>query len=507
MKSTEGRQNQEPPAIMTASRTAADILDVMAEGVLLLDMQGRIRSINPALEKMSGIPGRKVIGQHLGDILPTLLSACDQAMAMEALARAQQGAAPVLPPVTLLSRTGRRIPLMPALTHVRGTGNRPTAIVVTLRDISQLRAMEDSLVESERRYRELVENANSIIMRIAPDDTITFFNEYAQSFFGYTADEVMGKNVIGTIVPERDSEGNDLRAMLAGITAHPELYGTSENENMRKDGKRVWVHWANRAVRDKQGSIVEILCVGTDITRRREMEAEAERYQERLRSLAEKLAARDEKDRWQISRYIHDTIIQNLSLSSMKLGSMEEPLTAAQLGEEMETLQAIRKLIGDAIAECRNVMSELTPSLLYELGLVPALHDLAENIREQHKVPVHVRAEGEIRPMSPALLGLLFQSARELIMNALKHAGRSDIHVSVAHTDGSIVICVQDNGKGFDPAKLDRHDETNGGFGLFSVRERVEGLGGRLEILSAPGKGTTTRITVPMRDDGVNFEV
>ncbi len=143
----------------------------------------------------------------------------------------------------MLSRGGGRIPIIPATTFVRGQGDKPGAIVVTLRGISELRSLEKSvgqlhvlldvtprvharqaLAESERKYRELVENSNSIIMRITPDHDITFFNEFAQQFFGCSEGEVLGKNVVGTIVPETGSTGRDMRKMTRNITAQPEVY-------------------------------------------------------------------------------------------------------------------------------------------------------------------------------------------------------------------------------------------------------------------------------------------
>ena len=113
---------------------------------------------------------------------------------------------------------------------------------------AELEQSREVLRQSEARYRELVEDANSIILRMDSTGRITFFNEFAQRFFGYRAEEVLGKNVVGTIVPERDSAGGDLRALMADLCARPERYLTGENENMRRDGSRVWISWTNRPV-------------------------------------------------------------------------------------------------------------------------------------------------------------------------------------------------------------------------------------------------------------------
>ena len=128
------------------------------------------------------------------------------------------------------------------------------------------RRVEEALRESEAKYRELVENANSIILRMDTEGNVTFFNEFAQSFFGHTEDEILGRNVVGTIVPEADTSGRDLAGMIKDIGQHPERYLNDEHENMRRNDERVWIAWTNKAILDDEGRIAEILCIGNNIT-------------------------------------------------------------------------------------------------------------------------------------------------------------------------------------------------------------------------------------------------
>ncbi|HSV43179.1 MAG TPA: PAS domain S-box protein, partial [Candidatus Bathyarchaeia archaeon] len=129
------------------------------------------------------------------------------------------------------------------------------------------------LKRSETKYRELVENANSIILRMNDQGVVTFFNEYAQRFFGFAEDEIIGKSVMGTIVPYVDQQGRDLNRMIEGIVSKTEDFRINENENMRKNGDRVWISWANKTIINENGER-EVLCVGTDMTQRRQMEEE-----------------------------------------------------------------------------------------------------------------------------------------------------------------------------------------------------------------------------------------
>jgi PAS domain S-box-containing protein len=138
---------------------------------------------------------------------------------------------------------------------------------------------EASLRMSEEKYRELVESANSIILRMDAEGKITFINEFAQRFFGYSPDEIYGRNIIGTLIPQTDSSGKDLSSLVGDILKDPDHFQVHENENMRKDGERVWVTWTNRSILDDQGRLVGILSIGNDITaRKRAEEALREQY-------------------------------------------------------------------------------------------------------------------------------------------------------------------------------------------------------------------------------------
>ncbi len=134
----------------------------------------------------------------------------------------------------------------------------------TAAEVSRLR-------QSELLYRELVQNANSAIIRWKGDGTIAFFNEYAESFFGYKAEEVVGKNV-RLLVPPQESTGTDLTTLISDIVANPDKYVNNVNENVCRDGRRVWMAWTNKPIFDETGQVSEILAVGSDITARKQAE-------------------------------------------------------------------------------------------------------------------------------------------------------------------------------------------------------------------------------------------
>ncbi len=161
--------------------------------------------------------------------------------------------------------------------HVRPVvieiGGRP-ATMNFLIDVTDRKDFERRLSMSEKNYRELVENVNSIVLRWKPDGTITFINEYGAWFFEYKREELIGKNVLSTIVPKTDTEGRDLHLMINDIAKNPQRYIHNENENVTATGRRVFVLWRNKPIFDENGELSEILSIGSDITDKKRIEKE-----------------------------------------------------------------------------------------------------------------------------------------------------------------------------------------------------------------------------------------
>lgn len=168
-------------------------------------------------------------------------------------------------------------------------GNVVLALEIVI-PITERKVMEETLRQSEEKYRELVENANSIIFKWDSNGKILSFNEFAERFFGYSREEAIGKSVYDTIVPKTETTGKDLSNLVEEIFEKGDKYGTNINENVKKNGERVWIHWTNKPVRDANGRISAILSVGTDITERKRMEEELRRYTEHLTEMVEERA-------------------------------------------------------------------------------------------------------------------------------------------------------------------------------------------------------------------------
>jgi len=183
---------------------------------------------------------------------------------------------------------------------------------------------ERQLRESQERYRDLVENSNSIIMLVDGNLEITFMNEFGLKFFGYTARELIGKNVVGTTIPVKDDEGRDLAAMAKDIVRHPEQYQENVHKNMRKNGELVWVSWTNKVKYDREGKVLEILAIGNDISHMKKTE-EALQKSEREKALildnADEIIAYHDKDhniQWANNEYLKSVDMQLAEIKGKK---------------------------------------------------------------------------------------------------------------------------------------------------------------------------------------------
>jgi PAS domain S-box-containing protein len=235
-----------------------------------------------------------------------------------------------------------------------------------------------------------------------------------------------------------------------------------------------------------------------DLTERRRAEAAARAHEERVRAMSAELMLAEERERRRIATVLHDAVGQTLALAKLKVESMREQQQQSQQSANglPGRLAEVYGLIDYAVQHTRTLTNELSPPVLYELGLEAALQWLADRAREQHGLTAEFEDDGQPKPVGPEVRTVLFQAARELLVNVAKHARATRCQVSIRRAGNDIEIRVEDDGSGFDPAAAG--GGGTGGFGLFNVRERITRLGGAVRIDSQPGEGTRVTLAVPL---------
>lgn len=380
-----------------------------------------------------------------------------------------------------------------------------TELRLALVDITERRQAQEAARIEHLKYRELVQDAASAIIRWEKDGVITFFNEYAQQFFGYSSEEVIGKN-INLIIPKRQSDGADLSRLVEDISRDPELYISHVTENIRKDGSRVWMNWTHRPIRNEKGELVEILAVGSDIT-------DVKRAEELLlqkRGQLEDANRELESFSYSVSHDLQAPLraIEGYSRMILKhnCGQFDED-TVRKFQVIMENVKQMGKLISDL----------LNFSRLERRDMIVQRVDMSALIREvwQEIVTINpgraLTLKLEELPPCFADRALLKQVISNILGNAAKFTSSRDeavIEVGFQKQKNEIVYYIRDNGVGFDMNYYDKlfiifktlHDrkEYGGtGVGLALAQRIINRHGGRIWAESKINQGSTFYFTIP----------
>ncbi len=361
------------------------------------------------------------------------------------------------------------------------------------RDITARNEAEVALRRSEAKYRELVQNANSMIVRFDTQSRVTFFNEYAQEFFGYTEEEILGRKITETILPAVDSDGRDISERLKNFFTKPEQYKNIALENVLRNGERVVVAWTNRPIRGAEGKIIEFLSVGVDMTERR-------RARQMIQTLTHELIKAQETERHKIARDLHDHIAQDLS--SLKIGM--QTLFNGYLADDESVKEQTNKLIQilqRSISEVRNLAYDLRPPGLDQFGLVRTLYTYCEDFAQTNRLKIDFIAAGlDDLELEDDVQINLYRLIQEALYNIKKHANCKGVTIRLVASSPNLMLRIIDDGVGFDYPKWRTKSHKEKRMGLQSMLERVGLLNGTIDIRSQPLKGTALFITIPIKE-------
>jgi PAS domain S-box-containing protein len=365
------------------------------------------------------------------------------------------------------------------------------------RMVEDLREWSLKLRESEERYRLMAESVQDVIFSIDTDGRLLFANKRAEAVSGYSLGELAGRKCI-EFLSEKSRE--TVRGMFGEALPRNLQQGIElEVELLARDGVRrvlevKLVQVFNSAKR------LQFYGVARDITQRKEAERKLLEYQQQLRSLASQLSLTEARERKRIAADLHDRIGQALALTQIKLGTLKAGIGSAK---QIRSIDETIGLIEVTIREVRTLIFNLSSPLLYEVGLRAALEQLVEQFQDEHGILISLEDDELPKPIDIDRSIVLFQAVRELMLNVVKHARARHIRVSMHGRNNSIEITVQDDGAGFDVSRNAFRPGRQGGYGLFSIRERLEYLGGSLSVRSVPGQGTKAALALRLNKDTI----
>jgi PAS domain S-box-containing protein len=365
-------------------------------------------------------------------------------------------------------------------------------------ELNRRKRIEEMLQKGAERYRNLFVNSPLGIYRISTDGQILMANPTLIRMLGYSSFD----ELTSTGPKRRDYEPSYLRKKIRDRLEKEGKIRGFETKWRKPDKSIMFVRENARAIRAPDGTLLYYEGTVEDITEQKKAEKKIQSYQKQLRSLASDLSLAEEQERRRIATMLHDHIGQILAISKIKLGAL---LQSAANDGFLEQLEEVREHVEQAIQYTRSLTFELSPPILYDLGLESALEWLTEQIKEQHGISCDFETDNTPKPVRDEIRIVLFSAVRELLMNVAKHALAQTAKVTIRRVNENIVVHVADNGTGFTVSRMNFYLDENKGFGLFSIRERLRHLGGQMDVRSAKGRGTRVILTAPLAMEKVKI--
>lgn len=380
-------------------------------------------------------------------------------------------------------------------------------------DISESKQVEEELKQKERRFRALTEKTSEFIVILDEKLKISYSVLGSANRLLYATDELVGRDALKLVHP---NDRSDALTKLQEVLQHPNGARNAALRIRAKSGAWRWMYITGTNLLHDP-AINGVVVNGRDDTERKRMEEELKRSRDRLElrvqertkelshavgSLRERtkqlghltaeLIKAEQNERQRLARILHDGLQQMLVGAIFQIDIFEQE---HRLPDELIQL---REILDQASETSRLLATELSPPILWRRDLCAALRWLVGWMGKTHGLTVELKIPEEIPELANEVFLLLFQSARELLFNVVKHAGVRKAWVELDRKDGWILLTVKDKGKGFMADKLRLEGGKAGGFGLFSMRERLSLMGGRLEIDSIPGRGSLIRLIFPI---------
>lgn len=485
---TARRRSEE--TLRSSEERLSRMINIDGVGVAILNESGKLVDSNDAFLEMCGYRREEVAS---GTLLWLDLTPPEHGEASECL-------------VEQLERTGRSGPYEKQ--YLRKDGSQSWmvcagaslgdgTIVEYCIDVLDRKLVEQELNDAKIYAESILETLHEPLLVLHPDLRVKSANPAFYGSFHVRPEKTIGRRIYDLGNGQWSIPG--LRRLLENVLPDSNVFDNYEVEHdFEGIGRRVMLVNARRL------DHVQLILLGVrDITKQREAEESLSRLNETLedrvdqrtaevRELSSRLTMAEHKERDRIAQVLHDDLQQLLYSVRMKLMFLRETLEEGSVEKSIpRVVQADEELV-EGIQIVQRLSIDLSPQVLKQEGLREMLAWLADQMKQQHQLDVELRADAGF-PAPLPLRVLLFQAVRELLFNVVKHAGVKQATVELRQDDGALLICVRDQGKGFDAAAQERRD----GFGMGSLRHRLSLIGGGMDISSRPGGGTTVTLDLP----------
>ena len=481
-----------------------------AVGMCLISPEGHLLQVNQKLCTMLGEEADALLHRKLLD----LTHAEDRARNQESMGRLLLGGvADVSIEQRVVQRDGRSLWVSIYLALLWDAGGRLEHVIGVVQDIDERKRAEEALRESDRRFREMIDALPAAIYTTDVEGRLTHFNPAAAELSGRTPALGIDRWCVSWRLfrPDGTPLSREEWPMAVALREN-RVIRDEELIAERPDGRRVWFMPYPTPLRDDKGRVVGGINMLVDITDRKEAEKqlhllnadlehrvagrtrELVHSQNRLRKLASDLSIAEERERRRVAGELHDYLAQLLVATRMKVNQARHARSAAK---QSDVLGEVDAMLDQSLTYTRTLVAQLSPPVLHEFGLAAALKWLGAQML-RHGLTVSATIEAGMLNLTENQAVLLFQSARELLLNVVKHAGTDRASLRLQTHHGELRLTVMDQGRGFSTSLLKETAASQDTFGLFSIRERMESLGGRLEVGTRPGQGTTVSLIMPL---------